>query len=75
MGNLNQGDLQPLHIEPYSLAPVQCRGYFGIKATRIYDLVNSGQLRRGVHYYKVGRSILIIVSEFQKWLKEKNDIC
>ena len=46
--------------------------YFGLKSQYITDLVNSGHLRRGIHYLKVGRMTLIIVDKFIEWLEEKD---
>lgn len=57
---------------PFSLRPKQMEDYFGLKERHVNDLVNSGHLRRGVHYLKAGRITVIIVEKFIEWLEDQD---
>lgn len=60
-------------IQPFSLSPAQCYGYFGIKKKQIYDLVQAGRLHRDYHYLKVGKSLVIVVAKFIEWMEEQSN--
>ena len=61
-------------MTPYSLTPEEAGKHFGFPRQVIYDLICKGELLRGIHYYKVGRKVLIIREKFIEWMKEKDGV-
>jgi hypothetical protein len=53
---------------PLLLRPEDVRYHFGLERKTVYNMINSGELRRGKHYIKRGKAVLLIYAEFAEFL-------
>lgn len=54
---------------PYSMSTADAAAHFGLSRGHIYNLISNGALRRGEHYLKMGRKILIVRDAFIAWMR------
>jgi len=59
-------------IKPYSLTVKEAGGYFGFAPQTLYDWISNGRLRRGTHYLKIGKKVVIVVENFIEFMRDED---
>ena len=57
---------------PYTLTVKGASEHFGFAQGTLYNWINNGRLRRGVHYLKVGAKPMIIRQKFIEFMEEED---
>lgn len=59
-------------MTPHTLNIKSASEYFGLAPQTFYNYISTGRLHRGIHYYKLGKKVLIKTDEFIEWMREED---
>jgi excisionase family DNA binding protein len=59
-------------LNPFSLTVQDAARHFGFHPQTIYDMISGGRLRRGEHYLKIGKKVLIVREAFVAWMYQED---